>query len=73
MAIAVAVFVGVCVLCGVLTVAASIRSSQISQRRIVAQRGPEQQPCKQVVTRNADAWREEYAAAMRLRDGVGRR
>jgi hypothetical protein len=73
MAIAVTVFVGVCVLCGVLTVAASIRSSQISQRRIVAQRGPEQQPCKRVETLSADAWREEYAAAMRLRDGMGRR
>ena len=28
---------------------------------------------KRVPTRNADAWREEYAAAMRLRDGMGRR
>lgn len=28
---------------------------------------------KRVVTRHAAAWREEYAAAMRLRDGMGRR
>ena len=73
MAIAVAVFVGVCVLSGVVTVAATMLSSRMSNAGIVVRRGPEQQPCKQVVTRNADAWREEYAAAMRLRDGVGRR
>jgi len=60
-------------LAAVLIISAVRLSSRMSNAGIVAQRGPEQQPCKQVVTRNADAWREEYAAAMRLRDGMGRR
>jgi hypothetical protein len=60
-------------LAAVLIISAVRLSSRMSNAGIVAQRGPEQQPCKRVETLSADAWREEYAAAMRLRDGVGRR